>query len=323
MLQKLITLCFFLFAVSVSFEASMNSLHPVYCPVCNGTAHRFVFQCKDHSISGKTFDIWQCNKCTHRFTFPVPPENEIGRYYQADHYISHSDTNEGFINRLYKIARRFTLSEKRRFVQRQTGLASGQLLDLGCGTGAFLHEMETNGWQTTGLEPDYNAREKALQLYRLSVHEPSHLFHLPEGSFDAVTMWHVMEHVYDLHGYMAQIKKLLRPNGILVIAVPNYTSRDATHYRSHWAAYDVPRHLHHFSPQSMQQLADEEGYAVIKRKPMWLDAYYIALLSEQYLNGKTDFIAATWQATRSNLATLANRSRCSSLIYVLKNAKAK
>lgn len=302
----------------------MTSLNkPSYCPVCTNSACGFVFDCIDHSISKETFQIWQCSRCTHRFTFPVPQEKEIGRYYDAEHYISHSDTSQGIIARLYKIARKFTLSEKRRFVQRQTGLASGKLLDVGTGTGAFLNEMETSGWQTTGLEPDDQARQKAMKLYKLPVHEPSHLFELTHHSFDAITLWHVLEHVYDLAGYLGQFTTILKPRGLLFIAVPNYTSYDAKHYKADWAAYDVPRHLHHFSPASMQILTQQFGFAIVKRKAMWLDAYYVALLTEQYKHGGNRFLAAFFHGTISVLQALFNRARCSSVIYVLKKKKTK
>jgi len=293
------------------------------CPVCFSANTRFLFDCEDFSISKEIFKIWGCNECSHRFTYPVPLEAEAGRYYAADHYISHTDTSEGIVNKLYKLARRFTLSEKRRFVQGQTGLASGRLLEVGTGTGAFLSIMEQAGWQTTGLEPDFQAREKALKLYRLPVYEPAHLFGLTHGSFDAITLWHVLEHVYNLQDYMEQFSKLLKPSGCLFIAVPNYTSNDAAHYKSYWAAYDVPRHVHHFSPASMQVLAQKHGFSIIKHKPMLLDAFYIAMLSEQYIHGRNRFLRAFYYGAVSLIHTFWNRTKCSSLIYVLKKDEAK
>ncbi len=303
----------------------MNTLNkiPKNCPVCNGADLQFSFSCKDHSISKEVFDIWDCKSCKLRFTSPVPDESFIGRYYAADHYISHTDTSKGLINKLYKAARNFTLSEKRRFVQRQTGLASGNLLEVGTGTGGFLNEMETSGWQTTGLEPDFKAREKAYMLYKLPVYEPSHLFQLNHQFFDAITLWHVLEHVYNLHGYLKQFAKLLKPTGLLFIAVPNYTSYDAAFYGEHWAAYDVPRHLYHFSPKSMQTLASLNGFKIVKHKPMWLDPFYISLLSEQYKHGKMRLLAGFFRGFVGALLTFGKKNNCSSLIYVLKLEQAK
>jgi SAM-dependent methyltransferase len=291
---------------------------PAHCPVCIGSDLQFSFYCKDHSISKEIFNIWDCKTCTLRFTYPIPEEAGIGRYYAADHYISHSDSSKGLINKLYKAARGFTLSEKRRFVQRQTGIASGSLLEVGTGTGGFLNEMETSGWQTTGLEPDFKAREKAFMLYKLPVYEPSHLFQLNHNFFDAITLWHVLEHVYHLHDYLEQFAKLLKPNGLLFIAVPNYTSYDAGHYLDYWAAYDVPRHLYHFSPSSMQKLASLHGFQIIKQKPMWLDPIYISLLSEQYKHGRMRLIPGFLRGFIGIIHSFYSRVKCSSLIYVLK-----
>lgn len=287
------------------------------CPVCGSNHISSRFICPDHSISGEKFGIWECANCKHRFTSPYPSEEAIGAYYKADHYISHSDSSEGLINRLYKIARRFTLSEKKRFVQRQSGLASGTLLEVGTGTGAFLNIMEENEWQTTGIEPDYQAREKAMLLYKLPVYEPNHLFLLEEKSFDVIVLWHVLEHVNTLHSYMEQFFKVLKSEGKLFIAVPNYTSHDAEFYETFWAAYDVPRHLHHFSPKSLETLANRFGFSLVHKRRMWLDAFYIALLSEKYKRGRNQFVSAIWRGFVSNIKTIGNKGRCSSLIYVL------
>jgi 2-polyprenyl-3-methyl-5-hydroxy-6-metoxy-1,4-benzoquinol methylase len=112
------------------------------------------------------------------------------------------------------------------------------------------------------------------------------------GQFDAITMWHVLEHVHDLSAYIQQLKSILRDNGKILIAVPNYTSLDAKIYQQYWAAYDVPRHLYHFSPRSVQMLMEKHGLKIIQYKPMWYDSFYISLLSSKYRNGKTNWMAA-------------------------------
>src|SRR5204863_7031109 len=93
------------------------------------------------------------------------------------------------------------------------------------------------------------------------------LFSLTVNSFDAITLWHVLEHVHQLHQTMNQLKNLLKENGRLIIAVPNYTSLDAKIYKENWAAYDPPRHLYHFSPQSMKILAEKNGMKILYCKP--------------------------------------------------------
>ncbi|HCY89777.1 MAG TPA: class I SAM-dependent methyltransferase, partial [Chitinophagaceae bacterium] len=216
------------------------------------------------------------------FTQDGPDEQESGAYYQSENYISHSDTRKGIVNRLYHLVRGITLNGKYRVVQKETRKSQGHILDLGCGTGAFLHTMSKKGWDATGLEPDAQARKKATALYQLNVQEPAGLYQLPKGSFDAITLWHVLEHVHDLHKYLDTMRDLLRDEGRIFVAVPNHTSTDAAMYQSYWAAYDVPRHLYHFSPACMKALMLRHGLQVRRILPMWFDAYYVSLLSEQY-----------------------------------------
>ncbi|MFT3980932.1 MAG: class I SAM-dependent methyltransferase [Ferruginibacter sp.] len=292
-------------------------IHYEQCPVCESKNLQLFLHAKDYTVSQESFSLIQCNNCGFVFTQDIAPQEEIGRYYQSQDYISHSDTKQGMINKLYHRVRKITLAGKRKLVSVETGLTKGSLLDVGCGTGAFLHEMKQAGWSITGLEPDDTAREKALELYNIQA-KPSHeLFNLEPAGFDAITMWHVLEHVHQLNEYVAQLDKLLKPGGRLFIAVPNYTSGDAAHYKESWAAYDVPRHLYHFSPKSMQVLMQRHGLQVKKVKPMWFDSFYVSMLSEQYKNGKGNMIGAVWNGFISNAKALFNKERCSSLIYIV------
>ena len=262
------------------------------------------------------FEIWECTACTCRFTQSVPGSEDIGRYYQSENYISHSDTKAGLINSLYHIVRKMTLRKKKRLVTKSVGVVKGRILDVGCGTGAFLHTMKEAGWETTGLEPDLLAREKAKELYGLIL-QPSHeLFNLPLHSFDAITLWHVLEHVHSLHEYLSQLQKLLRPGGKIFIAVPNYTSYDASFDQENWAGYDVPRHLYHFSPLAMTTVLLQHEFNLEKIKPMWFDSFYVSMLSEKYLTGKDNIIRAGWNGYVSNFKAFFDKEKCSSIIYI-------
>jgi 2-polyprenyl-3-methyl-5-hydroxy-6-metoxy-1,4-benzoquinol methylase len=299
---------------------SLSIIHYTACPVCEGRNVREVMVCKDFTVSQEKFSIMECGTCSTRFTQHVPAQESIGPYYQSDTYISHSDTSKGLISKLYKLARRYTLQNKVKNVKRVSGLDKGTLLDIGCGTGAFLHAVQTAGWQVTGLEPDSGARSLAYQLHGLQVKDNEHLNSLPAGEYDVITLWHVLEHIHDLHGYLEQIVRLLKPKGTVIIAVPNYTSKDATHYNDHWAAYDVPRHLYHFTPKSMAHLAGIHQLKVVAIQPMWLDAFYIALLSEQYQHGNQRLIPAFVQGLKSVTHAYTHPGNCSSQVYVLKQS---
>lgn len=287
------------------------------CPACGSSHTSPVLEARDYTVSGEMFTIRHCGECTIRFTYPVPDEHHIGKYYHSEDYISHSDTQKGIINKLYHIVRKISLQQKKQYVVNATGIQQGHILDIGCGTGSFLHTMKQSGWLTTGLEPDENARQVAQKKYQLHPLSIEQLFQLPEQSFDAITMWHVLEHVHRLHEYFEQIKLLLQPDGKLLIAVPNYTSRDASHYKAFWAAYDVPRHLYHFSPASLVQLAEKHGFHVSKKIVMPFDAFYISLLSEKYRRGKNNYIAGALTGIRSWMNAKGNNDQASSLVYIL------
>lgn len=296
------------------------------CPCCRATNIAKVLTAKDFTVSDEMFEVWQCNVCTLRFTQNIPDKDEIVKYYKSYNYISHSDTKEGFINSLYHFVRKRTLIAKRNLIIKYSQKmyfpiksSEKKILDIGAGTGAFLHIMQKNDWKVTGIEPDETARENAKKLYGLSLQQPEELFTLPAQSFDAITLWHVLEHVHDLHEYMHQLKKLLKATGSLFIAVPNYTSYDAKVYKEFWAGYDVPRHLYHFSPTAVTQLLLQHGLQLKKIKPMWYDSFYISMLSEKYKTGKNNFIPAFITAYVSNWKALFNKEKCSSIIYIVTN----
>lgn len=305
-------------ASSFSLLLFMNKhIHYSNCPVCNAAVVSKLMAVKDYTVSGEVFEIWHCSNCTHRFTQDIPAADETGKYYQSADYISHSETKKGIINSLYHYVRRFTLKSKRNLIQAVTGKTKGCLLDVGCGTGSFIFTMQQSGWSVKGLEPDETARKKAGELYHLSP-EPIEVFYkLPPQSFDVITMWHVLEHVHQLHDYIQHLKTLLKPGGKLIIAVPNYTSKDAQHYKEYWAAYDAPRHLYHFSPQSMQYLIGQHKMKIESIKPMWFDSFYVSMLSEKYKNSKGNLLKAYFIGCFSNLKAMMKKERCSSLIYII------
>lgn len=289
-----------------------------HCLCCGSAAVNKVFECKDYTVSNELFEIWKCNTCTFRFTQDVPNETGIGVYYQSTEYVSHSDTKKGLINRLYHYVRSFTLTTKLNLIKEVTRLKHGVLLDVGAGTGAFAFIMQQAGWNVTGLEPDETARANALNNYKLQLEELNSLQNLQDETFDSITLWHVLEHVHDLHNYLEKFFKILKPAGRLIIAVPNHTSYDANYYKQYWAAYDVPRHLYHFSPKSMQVLLEQKGFVIEDFKPMWFDSFYVSMLSETYKHGRDRFMNAVWVGLLSNTKAVFNKKRCSSVIYVVR-----
>jgi 2-polyprenyl-3-methyl-5-hydroxy-6-metoxy-1,4-benzoquinol methylase len=295
-------------------------IHYNNCPVCGSAAIKKVLSAKDHTVSGEDFSVVECQNCSLRFTQDVPDAASIAPYYKSEEYISHTNTSKGLINSLYQSVRKRTLKQKRKLVEKETAIVKGSMLDLGAGTGAFVNEMKLAGWETTGLEPDPDARKVANELYGIDLGEISQFYQLPEKSFDAITMWHVLEHVHDLQGYIVKLRSLLKEKGKLIVAVPNYTSKDAGKYAEHWAAYDVPRHLYHFSPRSMQVLTEKNGLKITEYKPMWFDSFYVSMLSSKYKNGKTNLPGAFFRGLGSNIKAMGDVKKCSSVIYIIEKS---
>lgn len=286
------------------------------CPVCGSANTSVVLEAKDETVSGEIFPIRQCQSCTLRFTWPVPDEQHIGKYYLSENYISHSDTSKGLVNKLYHTVRRISLKQKKYRIERTTRITNGNILDIGCGTGAFLHVMRQSGWNTTGIEPDEGARNIAYQKYGLSILPSGALYNLPQNNFQAITLWHVLEHVHDLHGSIEQAIQLMHTDGNIFIAVPNYTSLDTKIYQSYWAAWDVPRHLYHFSPEAMKVFLEQHGLRIKEMLAMPFDAFYICLLSEKYKDGKNNYLRGFFNGSRSWAYAHKHTENSSSLLYI-------
>jgi len=287
------------------------------CPVCGGKEIIKFLDIKDHSISKETFTIEECTNCGLKFTNPRPSEYQIGKYYQSEEYISHSDTKKGFINKIYHIVRTYTLKGKLDLIRKYS--SGTRLLDIGCGTGYFLKYAKENGYTVTGMEPDVTARKLAEK--NLSQEIFSDIFSIePNEQVDAITMWHVLEHVHQLQETLLKLKSLLKSKGTLIIAVPNPESYDAQFYKEYWAAYDVPRHLYHFNQKSMQVLLQTYGFKLIATKPMYFDSYYVSMMSEKYQsqNHKIHLIKAFLTGLKSNISAKNNNKNYSSLIYIAK-----
>jgi 2-polyprenyl-3-methyl-5-hydroxy-6-metoxy-1,4-benzoquinol methylase len=295
-------------------------VHYNNCPVCGIADISTVLSVKDYTVSNEVFSIVECSGCTFRFTQDVPDEAGIAQYYKSENYISHTNTSKGLVNNLYQRVRKKTLKQKRKLIEDIVGISKGNLLDVGAGTGAFANEMQQAGWQVTGLEPDADARTVAKKDFGVELSPINIFYNLPDSSFDAITMWHVLEHVHDLNGYVAKLKLLLKKDGYLFIAVPNYTSKDAAMYKEYWAAYDVPRHLYHFSPRAMQLLMEKHGLKIAAYKAMWYDSFYVSMLSSKYKNGRTNLVTSFFNGLWSDIKVMGDVKKCSSVIYIIRLA---
>jgi 2-polyprenyl-3-methyl-5-hydroxy-6-metoxy-1,4-benzoquinol methylase len=268
------------------------------CPVCGNTSFLPFLEVEDYFLSHEIFSIQECNSCRFKFVSPRPDTAVIGKYYQSDEYISHDAGHTDLLSSVYKLARVISISNKYKIVRKFA--SGGKLLDIGCGTGEFLKYCQAKGFEVLGVEPSDKARSFAQSKNMVHVFDQLESLSESDGTFNCITMWHVLEHIHNLNDLILNVSKRLRPDGVFVVAVPNSNSWDARYYKKYWAAYDVPRHLYHFTKETLQQLASKHGFEILKIYPQNLDAYYVSMLSEKYKSGQTNYVRSLLHGFWSN-----------------------
>lgn len=294
-------------------DSSLEAL--TQCPLCSSLEFKPFIKCVDHTVSHEIFLIVECKTCAFKFTNPRPSISSIGKYYQSSDYISHSNTSIGIINKIYQIARHFTISKKVKLIK---SLSSGgkNILDYGSGTGEFLTAMKKAGWNTKGIEPGEQARSFAINNH-LDVVHPDEMKNFFPAKLDIITLWHVLEHIHDVNETIAALRELLTQEGKIIVAVPNNKSTDQKIYKEVWAAYDVPRHLYHFNLESVNRLFQKHQMTVKKVLPMPLDGFYVSFLSEKYKKSNFGLIKGFFSGLKTYLNSLKEKQFSSSLIFII------
>ena len=308
-------------ALTESIKGTMTIVSYDKCPLCKSNAIKKRFACIDNFATGEQFDIYECTDCGLVFTQDIPDEKEIDRYYESPSYISHSNTDKGLVNRTYHLVRKIMLRNKARLIEKLTLLKNGKLLDYGAGAGHFARVMAAKGWDVTAIEKNANARELALDRFSFTMHPVEALQGINEREMDVVTMWHVMEHIQDPDNMWRELYRILDDTGVAVIAVPNSISYDAQRYKEHWAAYDVPRHLWHFTPSTIMRWGEKHGFLLEKQYTMPFDGFYISMLSEQNKGSRLHMVKGFWNGLKGWIAQSKRRSASSSVIYVFRKKR--
>jgi len=286
------------------------------CPICKSNEFTNAIICQDTLVSQESFVLTDCKTCGLRITNPRPIQAAISKYYQSPDYNPHTQSAKTFIGFLYRVARKLNLRLKYKIIIKHQ--SSGSILDFGSGTGEFLSYMKSKGWVVMGIESNTDSLAYAKEKYSLNVYED--LTHIPDNqTFNVISLWHVLEHIRDINSVITELSTRLTKNGTLLIAVPNYNSFDAQHYKEHWAGYDVPRHLFHFNQVTMKKLLKVNHLSLVKVIPMKLDSYYVSILSERNKkNTATGFFKGLLTGYRSNQNASKNKNEYSSLLYVIK-----
>ena len=294
----------------------MNSIHYFHCPLCGSHRLSHYLTSTDHLVSHNNFDILRCDDCHFLFTQDVPSPQTIGAYYESSHYSPHH-AKSGLMGRIYSAVRHVMLRRKANLAHRYAA-RTGTLLDIGAGCGHFLSHMQKRGWMVAGCEQSEVARQSAQSLFGLALAGDVWTANYAPGAFDVITLWHSMEHIHDLHGLWSRLRQWLSDDGTLVVAVPNCSSADARFYGSDWAAWDVPRHLWHFSLETFSALAAQHGFRVVATHRLPLDVYYISLLSEQYRSNRLGLLSAISHGLLFSGKSMLHIQDTSSLTYILR-----
>jgi SAM-dependent methyltransferase len=232
----------------------------VRCNLCNSDNLRRKIVAKDeHWMIGEKFNIVQCKSCNLAFVNPRPSKEEITKYYPDEYYVDAAEWNiernsvKELQNRLDYVVKYYAQSRP------------GKLLDIGIFNGAFVSHVLNAGWDAYGLDPNLKAISLARKLVPgdrlLHGHVESSPF--PPGSLDVVTMWEVLEHTEDPVNLLKMVRSLLSPDGIILISVPNFNSLESRIFRQYWIGLDVPRHLYHFGPSTLDKMLEKVGLKTI------------------------------------------------------------
>ena len=286
------------------------------CPWCNSENNHQFIKLKDYFLTNEEFEIIECDECKLLFTNPGPTPDRIGDYYKSENYLSHNEEKKGIFAEIYNYVKKINIKNKYKIAVGNLH-SEIRILDIGCGVGDFLLYAKENGCNTTGIEPSENARKIAEKKLNCKILSPEELENIPDNSFDIITMWHVLEHVADLKTEIQHLQRILKKDGRLILALPNYKSYDAEYYKDKWAAYDVPRHLNHFSQDSINNIFKETNLQLIDIKPLKWDSYYISILSEQYMNSNKSFLKGILTGWKSNRKAKKS-GEWSSLVYCFK-----
>ncbi len=267
---------------------------------------------KDYFLSQEEFEVVPSSYKGILETRPKLSDSELAKYYASDNYISHQTESKSLMDAVYQKAKNFMINRKKKLIYSYH--KEGVILDIGTGTGDFLKVFPNEKWIKNAIEPNVDLHEK-LKKERVGI--ISSISHLEESTYDIITLWHSLEHIPNLEESILRMKASLKPNGIIIIAVPNHKCYDAKYYKQFWAAWDVPRHVWHFSKFGITTLFESYQLKLIKIRPLWLDAFYISMVSEKYRKSNNMLRAILIGSISNAFGMLKNEF--SSFTYVFKH----
>lgn len=240
----------------------------------------FSSQCNSHMASGgERFQVIECAGCGLRFTDPWPEQSKLKKFYVEEYY---GDNNLRFNFLVEFLVHSFRMARVKKILKFKP---SGRALDVGVGRGLILYELRKKGWEVAGTEQTEKAAFHSRNVLGLNIHAGD-LVDIPleENSFDVVTFWHVLEHLTDPFSSLEKVRQILKPGGLLILAVPNINSFQARAFKGHWFHLDMPYHLFHFSDQWLKGFLEKRGFEKIKINHFSIEFNPFGLL-QSFLNG--------------------------------------
>ena len=260
---------------------------------------RMVYSTKDFVASNEVFSLFLDKKSDIVWT-EVNKEHDHNKYYENENYLPHNN-KRGLLSILYKISQNIMFSYKLSVLTNSLQ-TSGSILDYGSGDGYFAEFLNKKNFNVETYDP-LILKEKRTQIL--------------DNQYDIIMLWHVLEHIPDIGGTIITLRKQLKKDGVIIVAVPNRDSFDSKVYMKHWAAWDVPRHLYHFNHKSLVNFMKNKGFSLVSKHPLFLDSYYVSYLSSKYKKSFFPWISALLVGTISNILG-AVTSNYSSSFYIFK-----
>lgn len=232
----------------------------------NGTKHSCL-ACgamgREQLFSQKGWTVYKCNSCGLGMLDPMPSQKELDALYREAYFVGHYD--EGMLPGSEAMRKRLS-QEGHRIKFFRPFKPDGRVLDIGCGRGYFLMACRERGFEVQGFDVSEEGANYVRETLGIPVHTGMLEDAFAEGAFDVITMWHSLEHTSDPAKYLELAGRWLKPGGVLVIDVPNYTGTDARMKGDAWDDWDLPYHLLHFTPKSLDTLLQRYGFVVVRRK---------------------------------------------------------
>ena len=247
----------------------------VNCIICENNESVDYLQLTDRlSILPTNYHLVQC-QCSFVYLNPRPKIDNISSYYPSEKYDPHYMSNKSIWIKFYHFVQFFTLRWK--YSKIPDIHRSRNLLDIGAGQGEFASFMSKRGWNVVIQDANIDIIDKNIP------HDYNFVKDLQQinesESFNVITLWHSLEHIHNIKDLYSQINRLLAPEGVLLIAVPNLQAPEKKSFGVKWAAYDAPRHLYHFHPDSIKRLCMKYDFKIVRKFSLFQDSPYNILLS--------------------------------------------